>query len=199
MTAESARYTRTAIAFHWIIALLIVAMVSVGYYMTGLPRNTPERSFFFNLHKSIGLLTATVILLRIVWRLRHAPPSDAPALPPWQRTAARINHLFLYVCLLLMPASGYLGSSFGKFGVKFFGMPLPHWGWEDKGLQDFFVGAHHLIAPIFIALIAVHTIAALYHAYRRDGVCGRIWFRAKEQSPGRSSSTPTWAATDKQR
>jgi cytochrome b561 len=172
----SARYTRTAIVLHWLVALLIVAMVIVGYYMTDLPRNTPERGWFFNLHKSFGLVAATLILFRLAWRFRHTPPPDAPVLTRRQRTAARANHVLLYVCLLLMPASGYLGSSFGKFGVKFFGIALPHWGWEDKKLQDLYVGVHHFIAPILIALVAIHVGAALYHLHRRDGVFSRMWF-----------------------
>lgn len=175
MTA-TARYTRTAVALHWIVAVLIAAMICIGYYMTDLPRNTPERGWFFNLHKSFGLVAATLILLRVGWRARHAPP-DA-RLPPWQGTAARANHALLYACLILMPLSGYVGSSFGKFGVKFFGIPLPHWGWEDKPLQDLFVGAHHFIAPILIALVCAHIAAALYHLFRRDGVFGRMWFGA---------------------
>ncbi len=176
-TTSPAKYTRTAIALHWIIALLIVALVSVGFYMTDLPRDTPERGWFFNLHKSLGVLTAAIVLLRVAWRSRFGSPADPATIPPWQMTTGRINHALLYLCLLLMPLSGYLGSSFGKFGVKFFGIALPHWGWEDKRLQDIFVGAHHFIAPIFIALIGLHAAAALYHFYRRDGVFARMWFR----------------------
>jgi cytochrome b561 len=175
-TTPSTRYTRTAIALHWLIALLVATLIGVGFYMTDLPLNTPERSWFFNLHKSTGLLAAAFIVLRFAWRWRFGRPADSAAMPRWQVTAARINHAALYLCLLLMPLSGYLGSSFGKFGVKFFGIALPHWGWEDKPLQDFFVDVHETIAPVFIALIAVHAAAALYHAYRRDGVFSRIWF-----------------------
>jgi cytochrome b561 len=179
LTAPPARYTRTAIALHWVIALLIVALVSVGLYMTDLPRNTPERGWFFNLHKSLGVLAAAIILLRLAWRWRSGSPPDSLAIPSWQATTGRLNHGLLYLCMLLMPVSGYLGSSFGKFGVKFFGLALPHWGWEDKRLQDIFVGMHHFIAPLFIALIGIHTAAALYHAYRRDGVFTRMWLRPR--------------------
>ncbi len=175
IVAPAARYTRTAVVLHWLIALLVVTLISIGLYMTDIPRNTPARGWYYNLHKSLGLLAACVILLRVGWRLRFNPPPDSRALPVWQTTAARISHALLYLCLLLMPLTGYVGSSFNKYGVKFFGLALPHWGWEDPALREFFSGAHQLIAGAFIGLILLHVAAALYHLYRRDGVFTRMW------------------------
>jgi len=57
MTMESvamkppARYARMAVVLHWIVALLIIALLATGWYMVGTQTNTPERAFFFNLHK----------------------------------------------------------------------------------------------------------------------------------------------------
>ena len=48
-------------------------------------------------------------------------------MPAWQARAARINHVLLYVCLSVQPLSGYLGSAFSGYPVKFFGMTLPAW------------------------------------------------------------------------
>lgn len=174
----AASYTRTAVVLHWTLAVLLLTMIGLGLYMTELPRNTPARGFYFNLHKSLGLLAFAIIVTRSVWRLRFGAPSPPHTLPGWQVRAAAISHALLYACMILMPLSGYLGSSFGKFGVKFFGWETPRWGWEDKTLQDFFVGAHHLIADLFIVLIAVHIAAALYHLYRHDGVFGRMWAKS---------------------
>ncbi len=176
MATPAPSYTRTAIALHWILAILITALIAIGLYMTDLPRNTPSRSWYFNLHKSLGLLAAAVILVRILWRLRHAPPPLAGATPPWQIASARISHLVLYACMIFMPLTGYLGSSFNKYGVKFFGLPLPNWAWDDARLREIFVTAHHWIAGLLIAMIVVHFAAALHHAARRDGVFRRMWF-----------------------
>jgi cytochrome b561 len=175
MMTSAVRYTRTAIALHWIIAILIAAMIALGLYMTDLPRNTPERSWYFNLHKSIGLLTAGIILLRVFWRLRFSPPRLAGSAPTWQ-AAAKTSHVALYACMVFMPLTGYLGSAFNKYGVKFFGLPLPNWAWDDPKLREIFVTAHHWIASVLIGLIALHVAAALYHALKRDGVFARMWF-----------------------
>lgn len=168
-------YSRTAVVLHWILAILLATMIVLGLYMTDLPRNTPARSWFFNLHKSLGLLAAGIILVRVAWRLRFKPPTLISLMPTWQVAAAKASHGLLYVCMLIMPLTGYLGSAFNKYGVKFFGLPLPHWAWDDKPLRDTFATAHQWTAKLFIALIVIHIAAALYHAARRDQVFGRMW------------------------
>lgn len=175
MTA-SETYSRTAVALHWILAILLATMIALGLYMTDLPRNTPERSWFFNLHKSLGLVVAAIILLRVSWRLWFKPPELERLAPPWQVTAAKTSHFLLYACMLFMPVTGYLGSAFNKFGVKFFGLPLPNWTGHNQKLHEIFATTHSWLADIFIALIAIHVAAALYHAVRRDGVFRRMWF-----------------------
>lgn len=178
MTSSATRYTRTTIVLHWVIAILIGSLIAMGLYMVDLPRHTPERGWYFNLHKSLGLLTAGVIFLQIFWRLRFSPPRYEGSTPSWQAAASKAGHIALYSCMLFMPLTGYLGSAFNTYGVRFFGLPLPNWAWNDPKLREIFVTAHHWIDNVFIGLIAVHVAAALYHALRRDGVFARMWFAA---------------------
>jgi cytochrome b561 len=172
---DTGHYRLPAIVLHWLIALLIIGMVCLGYYMTGLPKGTPERSFFFNLHKSFGLLTAMLIVVRLGWRVSHIVPPLPASMPSWQAAAARWSHRLLYVCMVLQPLTGYVSSSFNKFGIKFFGIGLPNWGWEDKYWRELFAGFHHVIAVVLIVLIVVHVLAALKHLLiDRDGVFQRM-------------------------
>lgn len=160
--APPPRYSTAAIWLHWVIAALLLFMVVLGYYMLTVPTNTPQRAFTVNLHKSVGLLTFAIVLLRLVWRRLHPPP-PLPDMPEWQRRAAALSHILLYAGMILQPITGYLASSFGKYGVKFFGLPTPQWGWEDAALREIFVMAHHTIIVIFLIAIAIHTAAAFKH------------------------------------
>jgi cytochrome b561 len=162
MSDTEQRYSTAAIWLHWLIAALLLFMVVLGYYMLTIPTNTPERAFALNLHKSVGLLTFAVVLVRLVWRRLHPPP-PLPPMPVWQVRAAKLAHFLLYVGMILQPITGYLASSFGKYGVKFFGLPTPQWGWEDSGLREIFVAAHHTIIVIFLIAIAIHAAAAFKH------------------------------------
>ncbi|MFC3108367.1 cytochrome b [Undibacterium arcticum] len=169
------RYALPAIGLHWVIAVLIIGMLFLGYYMVGIPKGTPDRALYFNLHKSFGVLAGVLILMRLGWRLTHAAPPMPNGMPHWSTRAARWSHRLQYLCMVLQPATGYLSSSFNKYGVKFFGFALPNWAWEDRQLRDLFMGFHQIIAVVFAALIALHVLAAFKHLLvDRDRVFSRM-------------------------
>ena len=171
----SEQYSLTAIALHWLMALLIIGMLLLGYYMVDLPKGTPNRADYFNLHKSFGVLAGILILLRVYWRLTHPVLPIQGDTPRWTDKLATWAQRLLYGCMILQPASGYLSSSFNKYGVKFFGVALPNWGWEDAPLRSLFNSFHYLIAMLFIALIVLHVLGALKHLLvQRDGVFQRM-------------------------
>ena len=82
----------------------------------------------------------------------------------------------LYACMIIMPLAGYVASNFSKYGVKFFNaVLLPPWGIEDPRIYEFFKGVHRVTSYVFVALIALHVLAAVRHLVLRDGVFGRMW------------------------
>jgi cytochrome b561 len=174
-SAANDRFARPLIALHWIIAIVIVAMLCIGFYMGSLPRGLPFKSTLINFHKSLGITVFLLVLLRIRARLAYGRPS-LPPMQTWQRAAASITQALLYVGMVGMPLTGYLGSSFNKFGTKFWGLPLPQWGWDDKGLRHLFFTIHEYLAWMMIAMIALHFLGAMKHQLiDRDGLVRRMW------------------------
>src|SRR5215470_4322154 len=114
------RYTRTAVILHWIIALLVVAQLAFGYSLRDVPRNTPARATYVNLHKSVGLTILALVVLRLGWRAIHRPPPLPRSMPLAIRRAATGTHIALYTLLLAVPLAGYTASNFSKHGVLFF-------------------------------------------------------------------------------
>ncbi|TFH41606.1 MAG: cytochrome b [Lysobacterales bacterium] len=180
------RYTKVAVTLHWLIATLVVTQLVLGWWMIEIPKQpVGVRAYWFNLHKSIGMTVALLVLVRIAWRLRHPAPSLPAGVPAWQRRAAAANHALLYACLLGMPLVGFLGSTFSGYPIKYFGILLPRWGFTSPPLKDFFSAVHLGFAWIFMTLIALHTGAALKHLLiNRDGVFWRMWPRASRGSAG---------------
>lgn len=178
MTA--ARYHGVAIALHWLVAALVFGQLALGWWMIGLP-DLPRgiQAPWFNLHKSIGLTIALLVLARLAWRAAHPAPPLPLSLPRWQARAARWNHAALYTCLVLLPLSGYLGSTFSGYPIKYFGMTLPGWGWSAPALKSFFSAVHFSVVLLLMALLALHVSAALRHLFvTRDGVFWRMWPRS---------------------
>lgn len=170
-------YTRTAMVLHWLIAACVFCQITLGLWMITIPKSPPGmRAGWFNVHKSIGITLFVLILVRVLWRLAHRAPPLPSTLPQWQRVAAKTSHFLLYVCMIVMPMSGYLGSSFTKYPILYFGMRLPHWGWDAPALKDLCSQVHLVTVTIFIILIAIHVAAALKHLLvNRDGVFQRMW------------------------
>jgi cytochrome b561 len=161
---------------HWLLALALLAQVGLGWYLDAVPRGSPDRTIFVNLHKSTGMLIGLIILLRLYWRLMHRAPPLPTTMPAWERVAAHWSHVLLYVCMVVMPLSGYVASNFSKYGVNFFNAyKLPPWGSNSAALYSFFNTTHVITSWAFVALIALHVLAALRHAVKKDGIFNRMW------------------------
>ena len=170
------RYTTTAIVFHWIVAILAFTMIGLGLYMTDVPKGSPDRAFYFNLHKSIGVTTALLVIARLWWRAKNPSPPLPTSMPGWEIQASKISHALLYMCLIVMPLSGFSATQFTKYGVNYFGLfKIPPLGSENKIVYDLLQGIHGVTATLLIALIVIHVLAAFKHLLiNRDKVFQRM-------------------------
>ncbi|MGH8716930.1 MAG: cytochrome b [Burkholderiales bacterium] len=175
MNTYQSRYALSAIVLHWLLVALVFALYGLGWYMVEIPKGTPPVAWFYNLHKSIGVVAAVPIVWLIYWRATHQVPPLPGSMPRWKVKAAEANHLLFYICLVVMTLSGFIESNFTKYGVKFFGYQLPLLGWEDKTIYYLFNRIHVYTSYFFAALIAVHVAAALRHLLlEKDGVFQRM-------------------------
>jgi len=92
------RYDTTTIVLHWLTALLVVVMFALPHIWQQFERRTPPRLWLIDLHFSLGITLAGLLLVRILWRaalggrLPHAGPGAAGL-------ASRIVHLAFYILL----------------------------------------------------------------------------------------------------
>ncbi|MFZ5548370.1 MAG: cytochrome b [Pseudomonadota bacterium] len=168
------RYNGVAIAFHWLLALMILGALGVGWYMTGLSMS-PTRLKLYNWHKWAGVTILVLSAARLLWRLRHQPPADAPG-PRWQQQAASWTHRLLYALFFAVPLAGWAYSSAAGFPVVWFGvLPLPDFVSPDKALAESLKGLHKLLAYGLASLVVLHVAAALKHHFvDRDGLLHRM-------------------------
>lgn len=180
-TAETTeRYTDTAIALHWLTALLIVGSFTLGLSMVGLPISR-QKLQWYAWHKWIGITVFLVTCGRLAWRMAHAVPLPPP-MPEWQRRAAAISHRLFYALLLVIPLSGWLYSSATGVQVVYLGLvPLPDLVAKNKELADVLRAVHVTLNFTLLALVCVHAAAALKHHYLdRDSGLTRILPRPRK-------------------
>lgn len=175
MNTTNTRYTNTAIALHWLVALLIFAAFPLGMYMHDLSLS-PTKLQLYSYHKWIGITVLLLTVLRIVWRATHTPPTLPDSLPRWQHIASHATHQLLYVLIFVVPLSGWLMSSAKGFKTVWLGiLPLPDLISKDKALGDLLSNVHASLNYLLLALVVLHIAAALkHHLIDRDEVMNRM-------------------------
>lgn len=175
-TASSTAYTPLAKVLHWALAVLIIGMTGLGWFMMSI-EDEPGSDWYFNLHKSIGVLIVALVLLRLLWRLTHTPTPLPASIASWQVMASKAGHGLLYLAMLAMPFFGIVGTLLSKDETLLFGIALPRMAAPNHDLGEIFFEAHSITAWIFVALIALHALAGLKHLVMdKDGVFQRMWF-----------------------
>jgi len=170
VTHPTERFALPARLLHWLMAVLILAMLFVGVGMVSTAsQRYPE---LLSWHRPIGITILALALIRLAFRLTHAAPPLPSDLPVLQAAVAKASHYILYGLMIAMPLIGWGMLSAGGFpivlwkGVQLFPI-LPH----DVLLYGWLRYAHGLLGYAFFLLILGHLCAALFHGLiRRDGV-----------------------------
>ena len=175
MMAARERYTPAAIAFHWILAVLIIGNLAFGLTIVDLPLS-PQKLRYFSWHKWTGVTIFLIASARLLWRLTHRPPALPPAMKPWERRLAQLGHVLLYVLFFAAPLTGWLFSSATGFQTVYLGvLPIPDLIAKNKELAEVLKLAHHWINYTLAAVIVLHAAAALKHHFvDRDDVLARM-------------------------
>ncbi len=174
MNGSGTRYTFTAIALHWLAALLIACNFALGVSMVDLPFS-PQKFRWYGWHKWIGITVFAVALARLAWRRAFRPPPPV-AMAAWQRKAAAVTHAALYTLMVVIPVSGWVYSSATGVSVVYLGLlPLPDLVGKDKALAAVLKAVHVTLNFTLLALVFVHAGAAIkHHLVDRDGVLARM-------------------------
>lgn len=174
---SAARYSRGAVALHWIIALLIVSNFVLAWVAEDLPDE--QKYALIGNHKAIGLTVLVLTVVRIFWRLTHKPPPLLETLKNWEAALSKVVHVLMYGLMLAIPLAGWGMSSiyakgapismFGLFGFP--AMPIAH----EKSTQELFHELHEITATLMLVLLALHIGAALKHQLiDKDGTMRRM-------------------------
>lgn len=170
------KYTKTAMFFHWLLALFIIATFICGAVMVDMPGITPDKLRYYSWHKWAGITILGLTGLRLLWRLGHPAPEYPASMPNWQKQAASGLHIFLYVLIFCIPISGYLYSLSSGIPVVYFGVwSMPVIMDPNSELKPLLKEVHFVLNMILLAAFSMHVLAALKHHFiDRDEVMKRM-------------------------
>ena len=171
MPNHPARYDIVSRWLHWSAAALLIG----GFLVA---ENTSHRfadAAGYGVHVSTGLALLAVTAFRIFWRLTHAAPAYPVNMKSWERWTAGSVKVLFYLLMVLIPLSGLAahaeefrgqGDLFGVLSLP--GVP----GWLVPGDAE---KAHELSSHLWLPLLVIHVIAAIWHHFvRRDDVLRRM-------------------------
>jgi cytochrome b561 len=162
------RYGAAAIALHWLMAALIIALVSIGIYMVRLPDvgfNTRKITLIL-VHKEIGILVLALAGARLTWRQLNPLPSLVDTVPEWQKVIAILVHLNFYALMIALPVTGWVMSSAAGIPVSLLGLfALPDLVPHDDILFAWLAALHNGLGYAMAGLICLHAGAALRHHF----------------------------------
>jgi cytochrome b561 len=174
---HSSMFSLTARVLHWLMAVMIVAMIFIGI---GMVASVSERHLWLvRLHKPLGLAILVLAVVRLTVRLRRRPPALPQDLSRFQVLAARMSHWLLYALMFGMPLIGWAMLSAGGYPVMLSeSLRLPSIFPVSAGAFAVLRHLHGWLATLLFLTFLGHMAAALHHGLiRRDGVLSSMTVR----------------------
>ena len=160
------QYSKLAKVFHW--GFVVLFAYGVAKQVDDISQLEDFALLRFE------LIFATIMILLLAIRFLYMAKTQTSSLPKetsaFQRLAAKLVHLGMYVLLATIAVSGILIG-----GIYWIGM-------KDGLLIEGIIAVHELAVTASYWLIGVHVAAALFHRLKQDGV----W----------SSMVPIWKEVD---
>jgi len=172
---SAGRYGSLSIGIHWLMVLLFVAVYGAVELHELFEKGSALRAGLMTWHFMLGMLVFVLVWLRLAARLSGPTPAILPEPPGLQQLSSKLLHLALYALMIGMPLLGWLMLSADGKPVPFFGLELPALIGENKDLAELFEELHEVAGTTGYFLIALHTVAALYHHHIvRDNTLTRM-------------------------
>lgn len=175
MQRPAEKFGTVAIALHWVIALALILSVLTGLGYAYIDDTRTSRTSL-EIHQSIGFLIFLLAFVRLYWRITHTPPPPPAGYTRSQRIAAVVTHATLYLFIVGMPISGYIGLAARGRDIPVFGLAnLPILTPLSFDLSNGATTLHIFSQYALYVLVALHVAAALWHHFiLKDDVMRRM-------------------------
>ena len=170
MSVTDTTYNSVAKILHWVIAILVLGLLVLGWTMTqdSLPHG-PLKRFLYQMHQSFGITVLGLSVLRLMWMLINPPPPlPEEGLARSEINTIKVTHFCFYLLILGIPLTGWAWNSTAIHNLMVFDVHLPNIPYfpdvQDKmGLIHTILGVHSALSYTFVLLLFLHVGAALKH------------------------------------
>jgi cytochrome b561 len=160
LTNSITEYGSISKIFHWLSAAVLIFQIPLGFYLVDLDFNE-KRLTIENIHVLLGLSIFYLTILRLIYKLFNPTPPLSNSIFPGQRLIAKLNHVFLYITIIMVTISGALKKLFNGeiLDVIFFSLEIK----DNFDLAELFYDIHIVANYTLISLISLHILAVITH------------------------------------
>lgn len=176
MTNAADRWGLVSKYLHWGTAGIIIVQFVTGFlrYFKIVSGDT-WALFYKYWHMPAGIAVLALVIFRLAWRFAQPHPELSDQAPWWERLAAHTTHLYLYVAMVILPLTGWIGFNALKIDVDPFGIALPRLFWDIRPLSFIMADIHLYVAVTLVAVLVLHVVGALrHHLVDRDETLTRM-------------------------
>jgi cytochrome b561 len=173
MINDQQRFPGSMRFLHWLMAVVVLAMLGIGVAMVASLADYHE---LVSIHRPLGILILILVVIRYANRRLHTLPAFPPTISPQERVAATASEILLYGLLFLQPLVGWGMLSAARYPIVMYGplhlFPiLPHSVMLYAALRK----VHTFLAYLLFLAFLAHFGAILFHTLVvRDRLLNRM-------------------------
>ena len=159
-------YGWVTITIHWLVAVIIIGLFSLGFWMVELGYYHPWYKQGPDLHRSIGIVLFALMVFRLILKIIQTKPVLISSHSKLEHLAGSLTHKLLYILVFVIMFSGYLISTADGRAIEVFQLiTVPSLGELFSNQEDIAGLIHQYVAYSLMAIVIVHALAALKHHF----------------------------------
>ena len=185
-------YSPIGVAFHWVMAALMIFQLAYGWYLGWQPAGG-DKYLGYQTHAEVGLTIMLLGTLRFLWSSQIAGPRNVDE-DSLAGKASRLLQAWFYFSFFALPISGWVMWSTlpGDLPLSIAGViPFPNLPFDQlseslqQGMMQWAAKAHFWVVWITLLAIPGHAGAAVLHyLIKRDRVLPSMFDLNGPRKPG---------------
>ena len=160
--ATPARYDVFSRVLHWIVAMVIIYAMSMGYLLHAL-EGTSWFTFFSELNMSLATVATPIMVVRFIWRFFRPSTPYPVTMPRRKKQLVVFAHEIFYLIIFSVLISGFLmlQKDYHLFGLLHVPRPV-----INLEINQFFFQLHRL-SCIALGIMLLAHIGAVINYWRK--------------------------------